>query len=182
MTSRARGDSTVPLPPQKAPMLPNTAYGNGAPQYPRQLQQGRVQQTQPQAGAGFAAPQGYPSGSGSQPKSRPTSSSGPSGMTQNSVISHQQHLPHQPQPLAPPNPSAIAGSSNVQPKAASQQQPAKKPTVKEKKSGTGAAGSAGKKDKDKKDKKTRSRLACLACKSTKQKCDGPSRGTGHDDA
>ncbi|SCV67413.1 BQ2448_5024 [Microbotryum intermedium] len=35
------------------------------------------------------------------------------------------------------------------------------------------SGSNNKKDKG--DKKTRSRLACLACKSTKQKCDGPSR-------
>ncbi|KDE07052.1 hypothetical protein MVLG_02628 [Microbotryum lychnidis-dioicae p1A1 Lamole] len=35
--------------------------------------------------------------------------------------------------------------------------------------------SASNNKKDKGDKKTRSRLACLACKSTKQKCDGPSR-------
>ncbi|KAM0752087.1 hypothetical protein T439DRAFT_324173 [Meredithblackwellia eburnea MCA 4105] len=39
--------------------------------------------------------------------------------------------------------------------------------------GAGAGKPGGKKDKG--DKKTRSRAACVACKSTKQRCDGPSR-------
>jgi hypothetical protein len=108
-------------------------------------------------------PGAAPQNSGVNPGSRPTSSSGLSMQPSHQAMEQRNQM-------------IGSSSSNTIPTINSGTTVTKiTATQKEKKSGTGASKNSTT-SKPAKEKKSRSRLACLACKSTKQKCDGPSRG------